>query len=1142
MVSAQTAHFSGSDSFLTTPTGLRNPYQVAVDSKGNIYIADSNNKRVIKETPSDDGFIESTVYSGIGEPYGVAVDAAGNVYIACDNLGSLIKESPSSPSGYVESTIGELYGATGVAVDSNGKIYVADNDVLMAETPSSGTYVQSQILFTGLSVNSVAVDSSLNVYITGYNESYDPVVWKLTPTDFGTYTQTVFETPGGLGITVGANGTIYIANGPYNSVDILTPSGGGYYTKTELPIDPIDSGYFYPTGVAVDGRGDVFFTDYFYDNLIEYSPGSGSAGTINVLSNYSAVSEFFTIDTAPATGSEAVTTQGSTSPQLDFSDAGYGSCISGGWYAGELCTVDITFTPTMAGSRYGSAVLYDASGNTIATGYMQGVGVAPLVNFSPGMAINENIASNGSAVAVDASGNLYTVAPGSSTAFIDTPGSGPSNWTESPIGSGLGSATGIAIDGGGNLYIADKQNGQVLKESLTSSGYSQSVVANQSNGLSQPAGVAVDGSGNVYISDVGNNKIYEETLTTGGYVQSVLATSTLSQPNSIAVDALGSVYIADTNNNRVLVEAFTESGYTESTIGTGVSSPTAVAVDGFGNVYISETAAGQVFKETLAGGSYVQSTIASGLQPYGLALDGSLNLYIAGSSSQQLVKLDVSDGPALSFAATTVGQVSSDSPKTVTVTNTGNAMLTLSALSYPIDFPEASGSNLCTGTISLNAGVSCNLPIEFAPQTIGSPLSEDVTLTDNNLNASPGVMQSISLSGTSTAATVSIAEAFGAASIPVAGRTSLTITLTNSTSGTETGIAFSDSFPTGMTVASPSGLTNSCGGTASATTGGTTLTLSGGSLNGNASCTVVVNVTSVTPGTVTNTTGAVSFTGGSGGMASANLTVNQIAPIITLDAIPAMLNRGTSAGFTAVFTTSADAPAPTQLMSFYAGSTPLGTGTLSGSGTTYTATVSTADLPSGTQSITASYPGDADYTTASSSGQSTYVNANNLWIGDTGNRTSAFSATGSAYLSTARFGGGGGEAIDSQGDVWSLNTGPSTVTEFTNTGTTINPGYNGGGLSTPTSIAIDGSGNVWITNESNSITEFDSSGTPISDTGYVGGAGGSLNTPSSIAIDISGNLWIANSNSNTVTEVLGAAAPTVPLATGVANNTTATKP
>jgi ligand-binding sensor domain-containing protein len=226
-------------------------------------------------------------------------------------------------------------------------------------------------------------------------------------------------------------------------------------------------------------------------------------------------------------------------------------------------------------------------------------------------------------------------------------------------------------------------------------------------------------------------------------------------------------------------------------------------------------------------------------------------------------------------------------------------------------------------------------------------------------------------------------------------------------------------------------------------------------------------------------------------------------------------------------------------MYFYAGSTLLGIAPISGA-SPYTATLTTSDLPSGTQNIVATYPGDSNYTTASSTGQPIFVIANNIWIGDGDSTTAAFSATGVPFLSTPESSGGTGVAIDSSGNVWSLNAKTGSLSEFTNSGTVTNAGYTGGGLNAPTSLAIDGSGQIWITNSDNSISVFASNGTPISTTSYTGGL---INTPSSVSIDTSGNLWIANSGSNSVTEVLGVAAPTIaPVSSGVANNTPATKP
>lgn len=123
--------------------------------------------------------------------------------------------------------------------------------------------------------------------------------------------------------------------------------------------------------------------------------------------------------------------------------------------------------------------------------------------------------------------------------------------------------------------------------------------------------------------------------------------------------------------------------------------------------------------------------------------------------------------------------------------------------------------------------------------------------------------------------TLSIAKAFGAASIPLNGTTTLTFTITNPVSAiTQTQVAFTDTLPAGLVVATPNGLTNTCNGTPTATAGSTSISLTGGIMLHTTTCTVVVNVTGTASGNYTNTSGTVSSTdGGTGNSATANLTV-----------------------------------------------------------------------------------------------------------------------------------------------------------------------------------------------------------------------------------------------------------------------------
>lgn len=125
------------------------------------------------------------------------------------------------------------------------------------------------------------------------------------------------------------------------------------------------------------------------------------------------------------------------------------------------------------------------------------------------------------------------------------------------------------------------------------------------------------------------------------------------------------------------------------------------------------------------------------------------------------------------------------------------------------------------------------------------------------------------------------------------------------------------------------------------------------------------------------------------------------------------------------------------------------------------------------------------------------------------------------------------------------------LTRLTPSGTTTNfEGYptTNGGLFSPAAVAIDGAGNAWATNPtaissqtSGSLTKFSNAGVPVSpDLGYVSNL---LATPLSVAVDGSGSVWLRNTGAATVTAFVGAGVPVVtPLALGVANGKVGARP
>jgi streptogramin lyase len=134
-----------------------------------------------------------------------------------------------------------------------------------------------------------------------------------------------------------------------------------------------------------------------------------------------------------------------------------------------------------------------------------------------------------------------------------------------------------------------------------------------------------------------------------------------------------------------------------------------------------------------------------------------------------------------------------------------------------------------------------------------------------------------------------------------------------------------------------------------------------------------------------------------------------------------------------------------------------------------------------------------------------------------------------------------GIAIDGSGNVWVTNELGNSVTELGNTGTILSgaSGYTGGGLGVPAGIAIDGSGNAWVANYLGSdVTELSSSGAILS--GAFGYTGGGIHKPTGIAIDGSGDVWVTDTGYSSVTELVGVATPVItPIAAGLPSAPTA---
>jgi streptogramin lyase len=434
--------------------------------------------------------------------------------------------------------------------------------------------------------------------------------------------------------------------------------------------------------------------------------------------------------------------------------------------------VSVKLTPKYAGLRQGAVVFFDNSGNQLANVPLYGTGEGPQIAFGPGKQSSLGGGFDfayGAGIALDASGNIYVADNGNQTLlplgviYLIPPGC-TSVSCVSLLGGGFGAPNGVAIDGAGNVFVADPNN-DAVKE-MPPGCASSSCVTTLASALNNPTSVAVDVSGNVYVAVQGSNAVVE-ILAVGGVVPANPAIVTLGgtfnfqAPTGIAVDGSGNVYVADTGNNAVReMTPGCASSACVTTLGGVFNSPEDVAVDGIGNVYVADYHNNMVV-EMPPGCQSSSCVTALGFtgrpSAFGVAVDSSGNVYIADEMASVITELNRSTAPSLTFTTpTALGSTdTNDGTKTVQVTNIGNQALTFTAtgVSYPADFSAASDANPCSSSESLNAGQECDLAIQFTPQSAGAPLSEDVTLTDNNLNVA-GTQQSIAVSGTAPAPAV----------------------------------------------------------------------------------------------------------------------------------------------------------------------------------------------------------------------------------------------------------------------------------------------------------------------------------------------------------------------------------------------------
>jgi sugar lactone lactonase YvrE len=603
-----------------------NPSSTAVDGSGNLYIVDIDHNAIRKVTVAT-GIVTTVAgngsggYSGDGgpatsaqlsTPRGVAVDASGNLYIA----------------DYGNNRIRKVTAATGVitTVAGNGTAgYNGDN--------IAATAAELKNPFA------LAVDAVGNLYIADY---LNQRIRKVTAAN-------------GMITTVAGTGTA-----GYNGDNIAAASAT---VKN-------------PTGVAVDGAGNLYIADYLNYRVREVSAATGTITTV--------------------AGNGTTTYNGDSIAATTASIYPYGVAVD---VYGNLYIPDRTHDRIRKVTAASGVVTTVAGNGTAGFSGDNGLATSAEINLPSAVAVdgsgNLYISDNSNRVreVAASTGNITTVAGAGSLEVLGDGGPATSAYLFSPQG--------LAVASNGDVYVADTSNNRIRKIAAATgiittvagngtAGYNGDNIAATSAALSAPQGVALDASDNLYIADSTNNRVRMVSATTGvittvagngsaGYNgDNIAATSAeLYGPAAMALDASGNLYIADAFNERVRKVA-ASTGVITTVAGNGTKGyngdniaatsaelyqPEGIVLDASGNLYVSDTfnarvrmvAASTGTITTVAGngtagynGDSIAATSAELYEPGALAFDSSGNLYIGDGINHRVRK--VASGIITTFA------------------------------------------------------------------------------------------------------------------------------------------------------------------------------------------------------------------------------------------------------------------------------------------------------------------------------------------------------------------------------------------------------------------------------------------------------------------------------------------------------------
>jgi len=624
------------------------------------------------------------------------------------------------------------------------------NGTITANTPANGGGAVTSYTITPALPPGLALDPDLGILTGTPTALASPAAYTVTATNSGGHTtasltlevagiQTFAGVPSGVGsvdgtgaaarftfpiaIAVDASGNRYVADQYNHTIRKITGAGvvttfAGQPGSPGFADGPGSAAQFnMPWGLTVDGANNIWVVDFGNNTIRKITPdgtvstAAGVAGAFGSTNGNGSSARFNSPRGIATDGTDLYVADTHNHALRKITDplntcmvstlaTGFAKPVAVAAGAGSIYVFDSSDQQVYSVSGIGvKSVLAGTHG---AAGAADGAATAATFNYAEGLALD---AGNNFLYLADNLNNKVRKIDMNQSPMVVSSVTGAPN-TLGTVGTADGPAAaaqfngpfGIALDGSGNLWVADSSNntvrkltpgGQVTTEaglgstSGSNAGPAQGTLA-RFNG---PQGLAQDADGNLYVADTGNQIICK--VTPDGTVSTLAGTpgqagadegtpGKFNSPQSVAVDGSGTVYVADTNNHLLRkiapgggVSLLAGSGYENLTDGSGALAdlilPTALAWDGSGNLLFADDSvirkvdpSGNVTSiagDTLGDNSGYQdgkpATSALFNSPQGLVVAGDGTVFIADTYNQVIRKL-APDG-TVSTVAGTVG-------------------------------------------------------------------------------------------------------------------------------------------------------------------------------------------------------------------------------------------------------------------------------------------------------------------------------------------------------------------------------------------------------------------------------------------------------------------------------------------------------